>query len=149
MNEQSSGLMDIIEPAAPDVVASSQWQGMAAALVLMAFLVISLLLLWKKKWPAYRAVKKLRKLQQQIVTGTVSLQDGVILLNQELRQGLRLAQQLPKEAPQFFKQQDKLQWYPFLQQLDTLRYEAEAALTVAQVNAIADQIAIWLRRYCR
>ncbi len=149
MSEQASGLIDIIDPAVPVAAEAGSWPWIAAAIVLMLLLLAGLLLLWKKKWPAYRALKHLRKLHRQIVAGLIPLPDGLVLLTQELRHGFKLAQQLPKQAPDMFDQQDKQLWQEFVQQLDKLRYQPGAALTVAQLDPIVSQIEIWLRRYCR
>jgi hypothetical protein len=149
MTEQASGLIDIIEPAVPVAAEAGSWPWLAAAIVLMLLLIAILVLLWKKKWPAYRALKHLHKLHRQIVAGVIPLPDGLVLLTQELRRGLKLAQQLPRQAPDMFGQQDKQLWQEFVQQLDKLRYQPGAELTVAQLDPIVSQIEIWLRRYCR
>jgi hypothetical protein len=149
MIEQTSGLIDIIEPAAPAVAQAAHWPWLAATLAVMLLLVVFALILWKKKFPAYRAIKQLRKLHQQILEGAVPVQDGLILLTQELRHGLRLAQQLPKQAPEFFAEQDKHLWQAFVQQLDSLRYRTDGTLTLAQLTPIVARMESWLRRYCR
>jgi len=149
MNESASGLIDIIEPAAPMAAAAANWPWLAATLAASLLVIAMLLMLWKKKWPAYRAIKRLRKLQQQIIAGEVSLQHGVILLSQELRVGLKLAQQLPKQAPENFTQQDIQLWTEFVQRLDRLRYQHGEALAVAELAPIISRIETWLWRYCR
>ena len=149
MNEQASGLIDIIEPAVPAAAEAGSWPWIAAAILFTLLLIAGLLLLWKKKWPPYRALKHLRKLHQQINAGVIPLPDGLVLLTQELRHGLKLAQQLPKQAPDIFVQQDKQLWQEFVQQLDKVRYQPGAELTVAQLSPIVSQIESWLRRYCR
>ncbi len=149
MNESASSLIDIIEPAVPAVAVATNALWLAASLALLLLLIVVLLMLWKKKWPAYRAVKRFQKLHQRIVGGEMPLSDGLVLLTQELRQGLKLAQQLPKQAPEFFAQKDRQLWSVFMQHLDALRYRSGEALTVTQINIAAAQIEIWLRRYCR
>ena len=149
MNESASSLIDIIEPSLPEAAATTNWIWLALSLAVLLLLIVILLLLWKKKWPAYRAVKRFRKLHQQIVDGKMLLTDGLVLITQELRQGLKLAQQLPMQAPDSFAQKDKQLWPVFVQHLDKLRYQPGEALTVTQINIAAAQIEIWLRRYCR
>lgn len=149
MNESASSLIDIIEPSEPLVAVGANSLWFAVSLTVMLLLIIVLVMLWKKKWSAYRAVKRFRKLHQQIIEGKMLLPDGLVLLTQELRRGLKLAQQLPMQAPDIFAQKDKQLWTVFVQHLDKLRYQSGEALTVAQINIAAAQIEIWLRRYCR
>lgn len=148
MNESASSLIDIIEPSVPAAAATTNWLWLALSLAIL-LLIVGLLMLWKRKWPAYRAVKRFRKLHQQAIGGGMLLSDGLVLLTQELRQGFKLPQQLPKRAPAIFAQKDKQLWTVFVQHLDKLRYQPGEALTVAQINIAAAQIEIWLRRYCR
>ena len=149
MNESASSLIDIIEPSEPLVAVGANSLWFAVLLAVMLLLIIFIVLLWKNKWSAYRAVKRFRKLHQQIIEGKMLLPDGLVLLTQELRRGLKLAQQLPMQAPDIFAQKDKQLWTVFVQHLDKLRYQSGEALTVAQINIAAAQIGIWLRRYCR
>lgn len=149
MDESASSLIDIIEPLVPVVTVGTNTTLFAAALAVLLSLIFILLMLWKKKWAAFRAIKRLRNLHQQIVDGKIILTDGLVLLTRELRQGLKLAQQLPMQAPEIFEQKDKQLWTVFVQHLDRLRYQPGEALTVAQINIAAAQIEIWLRRYCR
>ena len=149
MNEPASGLIDIIEPAVPIAPAAGSWLWVAVTGAVLVSLVIALLALWKNKWPAYRAIKHLRKLHQQVIAGELTPSDGVVLLVQELRHGLRLPQQLTKEAPQAFSQQDKHLWEGFVGQLDALRYQPGEMLTAAHLEPYFSQIEIWLQRYCR
>jgi hypothetical protein len=148
MNDAASGLIDIIEPALPAVAVTTNWLWLASSLAILLLLCVVIMMLWKKKWPAYRAIKRFQKLHQQIVGGEIPLSDGLVLLTQELRQGLKLPQQLSKQAPDIFKQKDKQLWPVFVQHLATLRYQSGEALTVAKINIAAAQIETWLRRYC-
>ena len=149
MNESASSLIDIIEPLVPVVTVGTNTTLFTVSLAVLLSLIFILLMLWKKKWAAFRAIKRFRKLHQQIVDGKILLTDGLVLLTRELRQGLKLAQQLPMQAPEIFEQKDKQLWTAFVQHLDRLRYQPGETLTVAQINIAAAQIEIWLRRYYR
>jgi ABC-type Fe2+-enterobactin transport system substrate-binding protein len=149
MNEQTSGLSDIVEPAVPVAAEAGQWPWIAATLIVVFLFIFFFLFLWKKKWPAYKAINKLHRVRKMMLAGEASRQDVLILFIQELRIGLKLPQQLPRQAPDIFLSQDQQKWPEFLLQLDRLRYETGAAPTITQLDSIATQIEVWLRRYCR
>jgi len=61
MNEASESLIDIIEPVAPEIVAGTNWLWVAMLLTVLVTRVIGVWMLWKRKWPAYCALKRLNR----------------------------------------------------------------------------------------
>jgi len=155
MNEAASGvaeiggLIDIIEPAAPVVAAAGNWPWIASAVAMLVILAVAILLLLKYKLPAYRALRRLRKLRQQALAGELTSHESVFMLALELRHGLGVKRLRAEEVPVMFKQQDRSLWPEFMQHLDTLLYQRGAELDAGVLAAVFAQIEKWLWRYSR
>lgn len=149
MNEASEGLIDIIEPAAPLMVESANWLWIAGLLAVLVLAVIGLWLLWKKKWPSYRAVKRLRKLQQQLLAGKLPPYEAILLLAQELQNSLGQKRLLRDAAPLNFQQQDSLLWPGLIKQIDAMRYQSDVKLDKDELAKIFAQAEKFLHRYSR
>lgn len=149
MNEASDGLIDIIEPAAPLMVEGVNWLRIAGLLAVLVLAVIGLWLLWKKKWPSYRAVKRLRKLQQQLLAGKLPPYEAILLLAQELQNSLGQKRLLRDAALLNFQQQDSLLWPGLIKQIDAMRYQSDVKLDKDELAKIFIQAEIFLRRYSR
>ena len=155
MNEAASGvadiggLIDIIEPAAPVVAAAANWPWIAAVTAMLVMLAVAILLLWKYKLPAYRAVKRLRKLRQQALAGELTPHESIFMLALELRRGLGIKRLRAEEIPVMFKQQDRTVWPEFMQHLDTMLYQRGAELDAGVLAEPFVQIEKWLWRYSR
>lgn len=149
MNEASDGLIDIVEPAAPLMVESVNWLRIAGLLAVLVLAVIGLWLLWKKKWPSYRAVKRLRKLQQQLLAGKLPPYEAILLLAQELQNSLGQKRLLRDAAPLNFQQQDSLLWPGLIKQIDAMRYQSDVKLDKDELAKIFAQAEKFLHRYSR
>lgn len=149
MNEQTSGLIDIIEPASPVVAETGNWPWIAAVLAVFVILAVALLMLWKKKWPAYLALKRLRKLQQQTLAGELTPHESVFMLALELRSGLGIKRLRTEAVPANFSPQDRALWPEFMQRLDVMLYQSGTELGADKLAALFAQIEKWLRRYSR
>lgn len=155
MNEAVSGvadiggLVDIIEPAAPVLAASTNWPWIAAAVAILVILAVAIFLLLKYKLPAYRALGRLRKLRQQALAGELTPHESVFMLALELRHGLGVKRLRAEEVPARFSQQDRIAWPEFMQHLDTLLYQRGAELDAGVLTALFAQVEKWLWRYSR
>lgn len=149
MNEASDGLIDIVEPAAPLMVESVNWLWIAGLFAVLVLAVIGLWLLWKKKWPSYRAVKRLRKLQQQLLAGKLPPYEAILLLAQELQNSLGQKRLLRDAAPLNFQQQDSLLWPGLIKQIDAMRYQSDVKLDKDELAKIFAQAEKFLHRYSR
>lgn len=149
MNEASDGLIDIVEPAAPLMVEGVNWLRIAGLLAVLVLAVIGLWLLWKKKWPSYRAVKRLRKLQQQLLAGKLPPYEAILLLAQELQNSLGQKRLLRDAAPLNFQQQDSLLWPGLIKQIDAMRYQSDVKLDKDELAKIFAQAEKFLHRYSR
>jgi hypothetical protein len=155
MNEAASGvaeiggLIDIIEPAAPVLGAAGNWPWIAAAVAMLVILAVAILLLLKYKLPAYRALRRLRKLRQQTLAGELTPHESVFMLALELRHGLGVKRLRAEEVPVILKPQDRSLWPEFMQQLDIMLYQRGAELDAGVLAALFAQIEKWLWRYSR
>lgn len=146
---ESSGLIDIIEPAVPVVVEGGSWLWIGVAIALVLILIAAFIYLWKYKLPAYRSVKRLREVRQQIHAGELTLHESVLVIALELRQGLAIKRLRAEEVPPGFKQQDAAMWAEFMKNLEAMLYQPSADLSTDKHTAIYAQIEIWLWRYGR
>ena len=155
MNEAVSGvadvggLVDIIEPAAPVLAADGNWPWIAAAVAMLVILAVAILFLLKYKLPAYRALRRLKKLRQQALAGELTPHESVFMLALELRHGLGVKRLRAEEVPVMFKQQDRALWPAFMQHLDAMLYQRGAELDAGVLEAVFAQIEKWLWRYSR
>lgn len=149
MNEANSGLIDIIEPLPPGVADGSYGYWVAATIALLLILAAALLLLWKYKLPAYRALRRLRKLRQQSLAGELTPHESVFMLALELRHGLGIRRLRAEEVPVRFNRQDRALWPAFMHQLDALLYQSGAGVSADKLAALFVQLEKWLWRYSR
>lgn len=149
MNEVNSGLIDIIEPLAPRVAEGNSGYWVAATIALLLTLAAVLLILWKYKLPAYRAIKRLRKLRRQGLAGELTRHESVFMFALELRHGLGIKRLRAEEVPAGFKLQDRLLWAGFMHQLDAMLYQSGAEVSADKLAALSAQIEKWLWRYGR
>ena len=149
MNEATEGLIDIIEPVAPEIVAGTNWLWMATLATALVIVAICLWLWWKKKWPVYRALKRLGRLQQRLHTGELPPYEAVILLAQELQNSLRQKRLLWEEVPPMFKKQDQEVWPVLIRQFDAMRYQPGVEMGAVKLAEIFAQTETILRRYSR
>lgn len=145
----TSGLIDIIEPALPVLVESGSGLWLAAAIVLLTTLAGGFFFLWKYKLPAYRSVKRLREVKQQVHAGELTLHESVLVFALELRQALGVKRLRAEEIPVNFKQQDAAVWAGFMHGLEAMLYQSGADLSTEQHAALYVRIEKWLWRYGR
>jgi hypothetical protein len=72
MNEQTNGLVDIIEPSAPALTEGVNWLVVSASITLPLVLSVAVFYLWKYKIPSYLALKHLHKLHKQLLAGEIT-----------------------------------------------------------------------------
>lgn len=149
MSEVNSGLIDIVEPAAPlvNAAASRLWPVLLpAALVIMAVLLFAL---WKYKLPAYRAIRRVRGLRKKLHAAEHTPHETLLMLALELRHGLGLKQLRAENLPVRCSRQDCARWPEFMQSLDGLLYQHDAGLSEAKLADLFVQVEYWLRCYGR
>lgn len=144
MNDPTSGLIDIIEPVRPVLVAASYsvwWLALAlAALVLLG--------LWMRgRGRCVRACRKrLQQLRQACAAGRVSQHAAAYRLASELRLGLQLQQLNADQPPSALPVAEHPGWAEAIARLDTLRYQAGASLDEGHWTRLCNQVDIWLKR---
>lgn len=149
MSEGNSGLIDIVEPVVPVLVATKGWLWLALAGGGVLLLAGGIFLWWKYKLPAYRTLKALRLLQQRLHAKEASPHESLLMLALDLRHGLgvkRLRADLP---PAQLKHKDHARWAEFMQQLDVVLYQKADALSEDKLAVLFEQSRYWLRRYSR
>ena len=144
-----SGLMDIIEPVAPRVAEGGGWLWIVMLSVLALMLGAMIFYLWKYKLPAYRLVKNLRNVKQQIHMGELTLHESVLVFALEFRQGLGIKRLRAEEIPPNFNQRDAEMWAAFIHELETMLYQPGEDLSTDKHTALYIQIEKWLWRYGR
>jgi len=149
MHEENSGLIDIIEPAAPAIAAGGGWLWVAALMVVLLLLAIALFALWKYKLPAYRALKQLRQLKQQWLAAELTPHEAILMLALELRHGMAVKRLHADKMPPQIKAQEHARWAEFMQQLDALLYQHGGEPDKDKLQALFEQAEYWLRRYSR
>ena len=149
MNEASSGLIDIIEPAAPLAAETAGWLTLAGLIAAMLVLALVLLLLWKYKLPAFLALRRLRKLREEQLAGELAPHESVLMLALELRHGLAVKRLLADRMPVQFKPHEHTRWVEFMHGLDAMLYQHKAELGADSLAALFTQAEYWLRRYSR
>ena len=149
MSESNSGLVDIIEPAVPMLVASTNWLWLALLAAVVVALFAALLLWWKYKLPAYRAVQRVRELHKKLHAAAHTQHETVLLLALELRHGLVLKRLRADILPERCTEPDQARWVEFMQHLDSLLYQPEVELTTEKMSAMFVHIEYWLQRYSR
>jgi hypothetical protein len=145
----TSGLIDIIEPAVPVVVESGSGLWLAAAVVLVTTLAGGFFYLWKYRLPAYRARKSARDVQRQVLAGELTLHESILVFALELRQGLAIKRLRAEEVPVVFSQKDAALWAEFMQNLEAMLYQSGADVTAEKQAVLYAQIEKWLWRYGR
>jgi hypothetical protein len=149
MSEANSGLIDIIEPAAPLVNASASWLWPLLLLAVLVILAVILFVWWKYKLPAYRAIQRVRGLQKKLHAAEHTPHETLLMLALELRHGLGLKQLRAEKLPARCSQQDCARWPEFMQYLDGLLYQHDAELSEEKLAELFVQVEYWLRRYGR
>jgi hypothetical protein len=149
MSEGNSGLVDIVEPLAPVVVAMNGGIWLAVAGAVLAALALGVYFWWKYKLPAYRTLKALKQLQLKLHTKELTPHESLLMLALDLRHGLGVKRLRSDIFPAQLKQQDHTAWVEFMQQLDHMLYEKDAALSEDKLMALFEQAEYWLRRYSR
>ncbi|HUX91949.1 MAG TPA: hypothetical protein VMV48_14780 [Gallionellaceae bacterium] len=149
MSEQTNGLIDIVEPAMPVVAAGDGWLWIAVSGAVFVCVILVLFMLWKFKLPAYRALKNLRRMQQQLRAKEQTPHESVLMLALELRHALNVKRLLAGKAPQQLRPQDHARWTEFMQQLDVMLYQHDAELSEDRLATLFEQAKYWLRRYSR
>jgi len=149
MSEANSGLIDIVEPAAPAVNAADSW--LWPLLLLAALVIASVILIvwWKYKLPAYRAVRRVRDLQKKQHAAEHTPHEILLMLALELRHGLGLKQLRAENLPARCSKQDCARWPEFMQYMDGLLYQHDAGLSEEKLADLFVQVEYWLRRYGR
>ncbi len=144
MNDPASGLIDIIEPVRPVLVAAS-YSAWWLVLALAALVLLGLWMRWR--WRGVRACRKrLQQLQQACAAGRVSQHEAAYRLASELRQGLQLQQLNADQPPPALPVAEHPGWVESVTRLDMLRYQAGASLDEGQWTRLCKQVAIWLKR---
>jgi hypothetical protein len=149
MNDQTNGLIDIVEPAAPLAATGAGWLWIALSLAVFVLFLLGLFMLWKMKWPAYQALKRLRKLQQQTKAGELTPHESIFMLALELRHGLGVKRLLADSVPAHFKPQEHTRWPEFMHGLDAMLYQHKAEQSAEKLAELFIQTEYWLRRYSR
>ena len=149
MNETNSGLVDIIEPAAPVLAETTGWLSMTGLIAAVLVLALALFVLWKYKLPAYVAVQRLRKLRRELQLGELTPHETVLMLALELRHGLAVKRLLAGKMPMQFKPHEHTRWAEFMDGLDALLYQNKAELSADSLATLFTQTEYWLRRYGR
>lgn len=149
MNELASGLVDIIEPAAPvpDAVSNLFW--LVVAILLLVLLAAGLLVWWRKQRAGRLLAKRLQALRSISQSRVLTQHEMVYLIALELRRGLNLARLLPDAVPALLEGDDVARWPDFVRHLDALRYQPEIVLDESQLDMLVTQTESWLRRYTR
>ncbi len=149
MSDTSSGLADIIEPAAPLLATSGGWLWIGLLITGLLIVAVVLFVLWKYKLPAYRAIRRMRALHKQLHDKENTPHETVLLLALELRHGLGVKQLRADKVPEQMKQRDHSRWPDFLQTLDTFLYQNNPEISAEKMADLFAQAEYWLRRYSR
>lgn len=149
MNEASSGLANIVEPAAPLVAETAGWLTVTGLIAALLVLALVLFVLWKYKLPAYLALQRLRKLRKALQAGELTPHEAVLMLALELRHALGVKRLLADKMPQQFKPHEHTRWAEFMHGLDAMLYQHKADLGADSLAAMFAQAEYWLRRYSR
>ncbi len=149
MSDTSSGLADIIEPAAPVLAASGGWLWIALLITGLVIVAVVLFVLWKYKLPVYRAIRRLRDLQKKLHAGEHTPHETVLLLALELRHGLGIKRLRADKMPEQLKPQDHSRWPDFLQTMDSFLYQNNPEISAENMADLFAQAEYWLLRYGR
>jgi Domain of unknown function (DUF4381) len=148
MSEQANALIDIVEPAAPVVVASGNglWFALAGGIIILLLLIFYL---WKYRLPAYQAMQRLRALHKQLHANERTPHESVLMLALELRHSLGVKRLRADKIPVQVNARDQARWPEFMQQLDELLYQHKPELSADKLAALFTRAEYWLRRYSR
>lgn len=144
MNDPTSGLIDIIEPAKPVLAASSHsmgWlvSGMAVLVLLGGWIY------WRGR-SARIFRKRLHQLELAYVAGSMNPREAAYRLAYELQHGLRLQQLDADKPPPVLPAAELADWAETITYLDTLRYQAGTRLDGQQWAQLFSHANTWLRR---
>lgn len=144
MNDSTSGLIDIIEPVRPMLVAAS-YSAWWLVLALAALVLPGLWMRWRGR--GVRACRKrLQQLRQACAAGRVSQRAAAYRLASELRLGLQLQQLNADLPPPALPVAEHPGWAEAIARLDTLRYQPGASLEEGEWTRLCNQVDIWLKR---
>lgn len=149
MSDSNRGLMDIVEPVAPIVVADNTWLFVAILSVVLILLAGGIFFWWKFKLPALRTLNALRILQQKLHLKELTPHESMLMLALDLRHGLGVKRLRADQLPQQIKAKDHGRWVEFMQHLDVMLYQKETELNEEKIVALFEQAKYWLRRYSR
>lgn len=149
MSDANSGLVDIIEPAAPLVTETAGWLTVSGLIAVMLVLALLLFVLWKYKLPAYLALRRLRKLRGEQLAGELTTHEAVLMLALELRHGLAVKRLLADRMPAQFKPHEHTRWAEFMHGLDAMLYQHKTGPGAESLAVLFTQAEYWLRRYSR
>lgn len=127
MNEATSGLIDIIEPAAPAAEAATHpllWLAVALALLLVVIAAIW----WRRQRCQRAARKRLRQLRLTLLAGDISQQSVAYALASELTQVFQLKQLQDQVRPSALPPVAHTEWAHLITSLDKLRYQTDACV---------------------
>ncbi|MES2364503.1 MAG: hypothetical protein V4563_01275 [Pseudomonadota bacterium] len=144
MNDPTSGLIDIIEPARPLLATG----GYNLWLLILGVLTLMLLGLWVY-WRGHRARvfrKRLHQLELAYAAGNIDQREAAYRLAQELQQGLHLQQLDAHQLPSALPVAESEHWAVTVTRLDILRYQAGARLDGGQWAQLFSHANVWLRR---
>lgn len=149
MNDANNGLIDIVEPAAPAVVAASGWLQLAGLIAGVLVLAVGLFAWWKYRLPAHRTLGELRKLQRRLHAKELTPHECALMLALELRHALGVKRLRADHLPPQLKSRDHARWAEFMQHLDVVLYQHAAELSEDKLLALFEQARYWLSRYSR
>lgn len=149
MSETSSGLINIIEPAAPVLAASSSLLWPVVSILALSIASILLFIFIKYRLPAFLAIKRVRELNKKLLAAEHTPHETVLMLALELRHGLSLKRLRADILPQGCSQQDSVRWTVFMQHLDDLLYQRDVELDAEKMAALFAQTEYWLKHYSR
>lgn len=144
MNDPTSGLIDIVEPAKPILAVGSHsvWWLVAGVAVLM---LLGGWMYWRGR--CVRVFRKgLHQLEQAYVAGSMNQREVAYRLAYELQHGLRLRQLNADKPPPVLPAAESADWAETITYLDTLRYQAGTRLDGQQWTQLFSHANTWLRR---
>lgn len=149
MNDQTNGLVDIVEPAAPALIAGVNWLMFSAAIILPLLLAGAAFYVWRYKLPAYLALKNLRTLHKQLLAGKITPHESALMLALNLRHNLAVKRLRADAMPPQISQPEHARWVEFMRLLDAKLYQKSSELNADALKELFTQTQYWLYRYSR
>lgn len=144
----SDALIDIVQPAVPQVQEGSGWMWLVL-LVAAGGLLAAGIYIWKFRLPAWRAVKRVKALQKKMLAGEFAAHEAMLMLALELRHGLGVKRLRADQLPQQIRPRDHARWPEFMQQMDILLYQHATEMSQQQAGEFFVHAEYWLSRYAR